>query len=728
MSSKEKTESSITKIEQGFQSLDVSQQYKNKALENIKTWLQDEQFCDYQDQIIYLIDSGCFELLLDSFYQVIPFGTGGRRGPVGIGPNRINPWAIMNSAQGHSTYLHSLSENQKKKLSIVLCYDVRKYPETNLYSNELPNPIRGITSKDLALNAIQVYAANGIKCYLFNDVRSTPELSYAVRHLNAAAGIVISASHNPKEDNGKKVYGADGGQLIPPEDQQLADIVNSVRKIKSINIEEAKTNGLVAFTSGKEIDDDYIKNITSLTLVGDEIDKSNLSIVFSPLHGVGMTSVYKALTKHGFNVSLDDLTAAPDGFFSNVKFNIPNPEVVESMETLIEKGKTVDADILINSDPDADRLGLTIRINGKERDSVYRYFNGNEIGIVLTNFVLEEMKKQQRLPEQGVLTKTTVTSELISKIAKHYGVKEIGDLLVGFKYIANEIKKLEEKQQENRFILGMEESHGFLVGAYCRDKDAAGAALLLCELASQLKAQGKNINDYLNGIYKKFGYHSHQQTSLVFLGAEGKEKIERISSAFRNHPPEKLGKFKVIRCVDRWKGEPFLSDTDKSSRNVLSFFIEPPEKVEFIKITARPSGTEPKIKIYVEVGGKPVGEDDQILQNEKEKLRNLTMQIIDSFTKIAYDCVGINMPERGFRLSTLLPVEIKLKYFEVEKELLKLENQLQANKIKEAEVKKQVDELLSIFGQDPVEKISDAFREKTGMSLQIYFQQKLKIN
>jgi len=473
MNSMEKTESSIiTKIEQGFQSVDVSQQYKNKALENIKTWLQDEPFRDYQDQIVYLIDSGSFELLLDSFYQVIPFGTGGRRGPVGIGPNRINPWAIMNSAQGHSTYLKSLSENQKKKLNIVLCYDVRKYPETNLYSNEIPNPIRDVTSKDLALNAIQVYAANGIKCYLFNDVRSTPELSYAVRHLNAAAGIVISASHNPKEDNGKKVYGADGGQLIPPEDQRLADIVNSVREVKSLNIKEAKANGLVEFTSGKEIDDAYIRNVTSLTLVGDKIDKSNLSIVFSPLHGVGMTSIYKALTKHGFNVSLDDLTVTPDGFFSNVKFNIPNPEVVESMETLIEKGKVVDADILINSDPDADRLGLTIRINGKERDSVYRYLNGNEIGIVLTHFVLEEMKRQQRLPEQGVLAKTTVTSELISKIAKYYGVKGIGDLLVGFKYIANEIKKLEEKQQKDRFVLGMEESHGFLVSAYCRDKDA----------------------------------------------------------------------------------------------------------------------------------------------------------------------------------------------------------------------------------------------------------------
>lgn len=714
----------VSKLELGISQLKVGEQYKKTALENLKRWLEEKEFAEYQQQLHALIENGRFELLLDSFYQVIPFGTAGRRGPVGIGPNRINPWTIQASAQGHSNYLLDKFGADAKKRGLVICYDVRKYPDTKLYAADLPNPIGGISSKDLALYAALVYAANDIKCYMFDSCRSTPELSFAIRHLHAVSGIVISASHNPKEDNGKKVYSSDGGQLLPPEDQRLSDTVNKVKEIKRISKEDAKSKGLLE-EIGDKVDKAYIKAVTSQALAGNTIDKSNLTVVYSPLHGVGITSAYQVMLQNGFKVVLDEKTASLDGAFPNVKFNIPNPEVVESMETMITKGKEVDADILINTDPDADRLGLMAKISGTGKDATYRYFSGNEIGIVLSHYVLEERKRHNKLPGNGILVKTTVTSELIAKIAHSYGIQIIGDLLVGFKYIAGEIKKLQDRHEEKRFLLGMEESHGFLVGTYARDKDAAGAALLLCELAAELKAEGKNIAGYLDGIYTKFGYHSHEQTSLIFLGAEGKEKIDKITASLRQNPPNTLGKWKITRVIDRWQGAPISSETDRSSRNVLTFDIEPSQGVDFIKITVRPSGTEPKVKIYIEVGGKPLA-GTQNLADEKQLLSRLTTEVIDSFTRMSYQCVGIDMPDRGFRLSNLLPVEIKLKYFGVETELLELEQKVAAGTMSQDDVKKRVDELFKIFGKDPVEKISAAFQEKTGMRLRKFLDEKLK--
>jgi len=694
------------KIEEGFGELQIGDQFKQEALRNVKAWLSDDEFEPYREQLIDLVKREEFELLLDSFYQVIPFGTGGRRGPVGIGTNRINPWTIAASAQGHSEYLLEKYGEDAKERGVVLAYDVRKYPGTGIYNNDLPNPVRGITSKDLAVEAAQVYAANGIRAYLFDDIRTTPELSFAVRHLKAVAGDVFSASHNPKTDNGKKVYEENGGQLIPPHDQELADTVNRVTQIKRMDFDEACESGLIV-SVGDEIDNAYLRETTSKALTHDR----DVVIVYSPLHGVGGTSVYETLERVGFDVVYDEKTKTPDGSFPNVKFNIPNPEVEESFETLFESGESIGADVLISSDPDADRLGICVRT-----DAGYEYLNGNEIGSVLTRFILSELSSQGKLPENPVVAKTLVTTELCRAIAQNYGCEVIGDLLVGCKYIAEEIRKLEEKDEADRFVIGMEESHGYLVGTYARDKDAAPPAVLLCELAAKLKKEGKTIIDYLNSIYKEYGYYKTYQSSIILRGAEGSAKIEKIQKTLRENPPPVIADYHA-RFVDKWDGEPHVSKTDTTSRNVLIFQLKSDE--ELMKVTVRPSGTEPKTKIYFEVGGKPfgLGATDEKLEQEKQRVTAIVEKLAGDMMRRCYSIIDVEMPERGLALSMLLPLEAKQKYFEVEEEIIKLKAAVENSTIKKDEAKKKIEDMLLIFGADPIEKITGAFEIRTGMAL-----------
>jgi len=698
----------LKKVEEGFGELNTGEQFKQEALRNIEIWLSDDEFKSYREQLIYLIEQKEFDLLLDSFYKVIPFGTGGRRGPVGIGTNRINPWTIAASAQGHSDYLLKEHKEEARERGVVLAYDVRKYPDTGIYNDKLPNPVKGITSKDLAIVAAQVYAANGIKVYLFDDIRTTPELSFAVRYKKAIAGDMFSASHNPKEDNGKKVYEQNGGQLIPPHDQKLSDTVNRVTDIKRMDFDEARKNGFI-ISVGKEIDDAYLTETSSKALTNER----DVVIVYSPLHGVGGTSVYKTLKKAGFKVVYDEKTKTPDGGFPNVKFNIPNPEVSESFDTLFESGEAIGADILISSDPDADRLGICVKA-----DAGYEYLNGNEIGIILTMFILSELSAQGKLPKDPVFVKTLVTTELAGAIARKYGCEVIGDLLVGCKYIAEEIRKLEEKGEAYRFVFGFEESHGYLVGAYARDKDAAPAAVLLCELAAKLKKDGKTIVDYLNSIYKEYGYYRNFQSSIILQGAEGSAKIDMIQKALRKNPPSKIGGYKCARFVDKRKGEPHKSKTDTTSRNVLIFELESDE--ELMKVTVRPSGTEPKTKIYFEVGGK-LGSLE--LEQKKERIEEIIEKIAVDMMRHCYSIIDVKMPDRSLKLSMLLPLEVKQKYFEeVEDEIINLKSAVESGAIKKGEAKKKIDDTLEIFGADPIEKITDAFEARTGVSLNEFLQ------
>ena len=688
----------LKKAKVGFQSLDVADKHKTSALEWLEIWLTEEAFEDYVPQIQYLIESGKWEFLLDSFYQIIPFGTGGRRGLVGIGPNRINKWTIQASAQGHSQYLLKEYGKEATERGVVLNYDVRVYNQKGVYDYKLPNPVMNLDCKLLAIAAAEVYAANYIKVFIFQGVRSTPELSFAIRHLRAVAGDMFSASHNPPTDNGKKVYDSYGGQLIPPHDQILVDeVTEKVKEIKTLDFAEAKEKGLIEYI-GKEIDEPYHQAVGSVSLS----PARDVKVVYSPLHGTGITSIYPVLKSLGFKVKLDPKTSNLSGAFENVTFNIPNPEVVESFDVSLPYADRIDADIVINSDPDADRIGVMV----KHQDQ-WLFLNGNEIAIVLTHYGISRYKAKGLLNQDSVVIKTGVTTSLIEHIARENSVQCIGDLLVGFKYIGHEMNRLEKESNITGFIIGAEESHGIIMGNYCRDKDGAGAAVWIAELAAELKGESKTLFDYLDEIYSKYGYCHNYLTEIRLLGAKGMEQILHIMEQLRDNTIESFGTFTVKEKVDRWKGEPqpHLSPTDTASRNVLIFTFDTLANTKGLKVTVRPSGTEPKIKMYFEVLGSPC-ELEQIWR-EKETITGIRKELEKAFMLHCYQLLGVDFPERGFLVFWQLPLKDKLHYFDIEKEIDNLKTIAERTEREE-----ELYELLDFLGSDPVEKVDEAFKAK----------------
>ena len=688
----------LDKTENGFKSLAVSKKYVNSALKWLETWLTDDSFKDYVPQIAYLIEAKKWEFLLDSFYQVIPFGTGGRRGLVGVGPNRINTWTIQASAQGHSQYLLRQYGQDAKRRGIVLAFDVRRYTQKGIYDESRANPVANLDGPRLANAAAAVYAANEIKVYMFKEERSTPELSYAIRYLNAVSGDMFSASHNLPTDNGKKVYDQYGGQLIPPHDQLLVDeVTGNVRQIKTIDVDAAKETGLIEFID-EQVDNAYYDEVSTVSLS----EERALKIVYSPLHGTGLTSVYPILRKLDFDVTLDPQTSNLSGAFENVTFNIPNPEVIESFDKSLPFARKVNADVLISTDPDADRIGVMINHKGS-----WQFLTGNEIGIILTNYAISKYRPSGRLNPNSIVIKTDVTTSLMQKIALENGVECIGDLLVGFKYIADEMNKIEKEGKINDFIFGAEESHGYLTGNYARDKDAACAAIWLCEHAAELKKQPKTLLDDLNDIYSTYGYCHNYLTEIRLLGAKGMEQISLIMDHLRNTKIDSFDSFRVKKRLDRRQGEPqpHLSQTDTSARNMLIYFIENLPETSAIKITVRPSGTEPKIKMYLEVAGKPC--DLERLEEEKAKIVAIRRKLERTFMQYCYRLLEVDFPERGFLLFWQLPLDDKLKYFEIEEEIVNLKNTADAD-VRNAKLEK----LLLFLGANPVEKIDNAFKEK----------------
>ncbi len=691
------------KAEDGISALNVSKKYIDCALQQLKVWLTDDTFKDYAPQIQYLIKSEKWDFLLDSFYQVIPFGTGGRRGLVGVGPNRINTWTIQASAQGHSQYLIRQYGDGAKKRGVVLAFDVRKYTQRGIYDDTLANPVMNLDGLRLATAAAAVYAANEIKVYLFQNARSTPELSYAIRHLNAVSGDMFSASHNLPTDNGKKVYDQYGGQLIPPDDQSLVDeVTGNVTEIKVVDVDEAKTNGMVALID-EQVDKAYYDAVRPVSLS----DERELKIVYSPLHGTGLTSVYPILKKLDFDITLDPPTSNLSGAFENVTFNIPNPEVIESFDSSLPFAQKVNADILISTDPDADRIGVMINHNNS-----WQFLTGNEIGIILTNYAISKFRSSGRLNRNSVVIKTDVTTSLIQKIALKNGVQCIGDLLVGFKYIADEMNKIEKKGKIDDFILGTEESHGYITGNYARDKDAAPAAIWLSEHAAELKKQQKTLLDDLNDIYSTYGYCHNYLTEIRLLGAKGMEQIVHIMDHLRNTKIESFGKFMIGEKIDRRQGhpQPHLSKTDTSARNMLIYTIDNLPDTAAIKITVRPSGTEPKIKMYFEVMGNPCRPEN--LEDEQKKIAGIRQELEKTLMQYCYQLLEVDFPNRGFLLFWQLPLEDKLKYFEIEDKIVKLKN-VSDGRTRKAEL----DQLLSFLGANPIEKVDKAFREKYGAGI-----------
>jgi phosphoglucomutase/phosphomannomutase len=517
---------------------------------------------------------------------------------------------------------------------------------------------------------------------------------------------MFSASHNLPTDNGKKVYDQYGGQLIPPDDQSLVDeVTGNVDEIKALDIDAAKNKGLIEIL-GEELDNNYYEAVCSVSLSRER----DIKIVFSPLHGTGLTSVAPVLRKMGFEVNLDPQTSNLSGAFENVTFNIPNPEVIESFSISLPFATKIDADILISTDPDADRIGVMAKHNG-----AWQFLTGNEIGIILSNYAISKYASKGRINQNSTLIKTEVTTSLMQKIALENGVQCIGDLLVGFKYVGDVMNKIEAEGKIDDFIFGAEESHGYLTGNYARDKDAACAAIWISEHAAELKKKQKSLLDDLNEIYSNYGYCHNYLTEIRLLGARGMEQIGQIMDHLRNETIESFGNFTVKERFDRWQGEPqpHLSKTDTSARNVIVYDLNNLTDTSSIKVTVRPSGTEPKVKMYFEVVGKPCS--IQKLEDEKQKIIDIRLDLEKTVMRYCYKLLDVDFPDRGFLLFWQLPLADKLKYFEIEEEIVALKN------ISDTENRKnELDQLLLFLGANPLEKIDNAFRAKFGSGVLEY--------
>lgn len=688
------TKNILAQAQKGFESVEVGEKYKKQSLEFLEQWLTGDMFKKYVLQIEHMVQSGYWEYLIDSFYQIIPFGTGGRRGEVGIGPNRINPWTIQASAQGHSQYLVKQHGEEAKQRGVVFTFDVRQFFTNKYYNDDLPNPVHNLNCKDLAISAAEVYAANGMKVYMYDEPRTTPQLSFSIRYLNAVAGDMFSASHNPPEHNGKKVFDEFGGQLIPPHDEALVDeITKNVKSIQTLEYTKAKKQGLIEIL-GDDIDKAYIQAASKVSLSNDR----DVNIVYTPLHGPGISSVLKVMENLGFKMESDPKTSNQSGKFENVTFNIPNPEVVESFDTTLEFANKQNADIILNSDPDADRIGIMVR-----HDHAWVFLNGNEIAAILAEYVTT--KRKASLKGMGVMIKTSVTTNFLRELSKKHGFQCIGELLVGFKYIADEMNKLEKEGNMVNFLFGCEESHGYLAGNYSRDKDACTPAIWLAEIAAEQKKQGKTLVDFLNSVYATYGYFKNYLTEIRMLGAVGNEKINAIQDSLRKDPPQAFGDFKVKKVEDFRDQKPIVSETDNISKNVLLFRFKPKPGTVSMKVTVRPSGTEPKIKMYFEIGSEPAG--DRSITDVKKETDELMLEFEKAVMKRCYKIINVDFPDRGFLLFWQLPLNDKLTYFEIEPEIVKLIQE------KNAEARrKKLDVMLGFLGADPIEKVDKAFREK----------------
>lgn len=603
----------IASAKEGFFKLEVGESIRMKALNFLEQWLTLEEFVSYRSQLSWLIQRGDFSGLLDRFFQILPFGTGGRRGAVGIGPNRMNLWTLGASVQGHSDYLKQKFPG-KKDITVCLAFDVREFRDKNgRYAKEIPNPVMGLSSKDFAHHAAKIYAANGIVSFVLppdsNAFYATPELSLVIRRLGAQGGLNISASHNPPDDNGGKFYEERGAQPVPPEDQAMADLVENIDRIKIMDWTEAVKQGLIRF-----FDESAHRAYLDLCLKGALIDppqkmpngQNALKIVFTPLHGVGSLTAMEILIERGFEVIpvVDQMT--PDGQFPNVTKS-PNPEVPESLDRAESVAISQGADLVLATDPDADRLGGLYC--GPE--GTWHFLNGQRMAALITWFKLAKLQEQGRLSNKAVVVKTEVTTRQISRITTDFHVQLVGDLLVGFKYIADVIYQLEGTGQfgnihavPSDYIIGTEESHGAMVSHQIRDKDAGGAALLLAECALDLKRCGSSIFRQLEELACKYGYFNNIGINVQLPGLDGRIKMEKMLDSLRLDPPHCIAGLIVSRFEDlrdpKGKFGPIKGATDASSRNVLVF-----ELGENARAILRPSGTEPKAKIYVEASSLP---------------------------------------------------------------------------------------------------------------------------
>ncbi len=542
------------------------------AVGNIRAWLTEPRYADYAPQVVDHIAAGKWKELDSVFWTVIPFGTGGRRGKLyPIGTNAINDRTMGESAQGLADYVRS--QVRDKPLSCAIAYDTRHQ------------------SRHFAELSAEVMAANGYQVYFLDGYRSTPELSFAVRYKRCSCGIMITASHNPPTDNAVKVYWSTGGQLLPPHDQGVIDRVMSVTEIRRMPFAEGMAAGRIAYCQ-EEVDAAFLKAVVSQSRPGPR----NLKIIYSPLHGVGSSAVLPALDAAGFkDVELFGPHAKPDPDFPNVPDHISNPERPVVFDAIIERARQTGAELILATDPDCDRVGCAAPATA-EPGAPWRTLTGNQIGSLLADYLLEAGRAAGALTPEHYLVKTLVTTELIRRIGDAHGVETVGDLLVGFKYIGGVI----EARDPKKFILGAEESYGFLVGDHARDKDAAVAAMLLAELAARAKAQGLSLHAKLDALFRRYGCHAEKTISVTMPGSEGMARMKEVMAAFRKAPPETLAGVAVARRRD------YLANTLTEAGGASRPLAGPTGDLVMLDLAAegnyvavRPSGTEPQVKFYM---------------------------------------------------------------------------------------------------------------------------------
>ena len=569
-------------------------------LEEYKKWCESDEFDEATKQELLSIKDNEAEIE-DRFYKELEFGTAGLRGVIGAGTNRMNKYTVGKATQGLANYIVEQGVQDK---GVAISYDSRKM------------------SKEFSMQTALILCANGIKAYLFENLRPVPELSFAVRELGCTAGVMITASHNPPKYNGYKVYWDDGAQIVPPMDKDIITKVRNIesfKEIKEISEEEAKSKGLLTII-GTEMDDKYI-DVLKKSVLNPEIVRKNgkdLKIVYTPLHGTGNTIAGKVLKEIGFeNIYVVPEQKDPDGNFPTVDY--PNPEDPKAFKLALDLAKEVDADVVLATDPDADRLGIFAK---DVKTGNYETYTGNMSALLIAEYRISQMKEKGILPQDGMLIKTIVSSNLADAIAKEYNL-ELIEVLTGFKNIGKVMRSAEENHDKT-YVFGFEESYGCLIGDYARDKDGIAAVMALCEAAAYYKEQGITLWDQMQNIYKKYGYYKETQVSIVKEGSEGAQIIKDMMTQMRNTPVNKVGDLKVLTFKDVEKdvvknmvtGEESTTGLPKS--NVLYYELENDSWC-----CVRPSGTEPKIKFYMGVKGTSNEDADRKLEELKNAMISL---------------------------------------------------------------------------------------------------------
>lgn len=562
---------------------------------NIEKWLTEPKYHEYINEVERMIAREQWSELEDAFFKDVEFGTGGRRGTTGVGSNRINRVTIGESAQALCEYVAS-TDDQAAQKGIVIACDTR------------------LSSKELSEFTASVCAANGFRAYLFESFRATPELSFAVRHLSAAAGIVISASHNPPADNGFKAYWSDGGQIVPPHDKGILEKAAHANEIRSVDFEEAVSDGRIQMI-GSEVDEAYIAAVVAEA----EGDSRDLSIIYSPLHGAGQSSVLPVLKAAGFSrISLVEAQMTPDGNFPTVPNGKPNPEEHAANQLAVEQMLAEEADIAITNDPDADRIGVMVRHKGE-----VVYLNGNQLAVLAADYALKKLSEKGQLNSRHFIAKTIVTTDMLSALAKAYGVQLYGSMLVGFKYIGELIRQKENTTEQ--FVIGGEESYGLLKGTYARDKDGAVGALVLAEYAAELREQNKTLYDRLLELYSEHGIYLETLTNVQLPGANGFTKMQAIMQSLRQDTPQVLAGYAVSAIKD-YKTLTRTSFLDGSTEAISCqqgdvFVFELGDKKR--RVTVRPSGTEPKLKLYVQWHQAAKSDTPEEIERQVAELRTI---------------------------------------------------------------------------------------------------------